>query len=60
MKELKVMFIDVHALYEATCESGMPIPSVGDDVEIKDNRYVVVARVWSLEPYAVAIYVRER
>lgn len=59
VKQLKVMFVDVRPLFEAVAEPGMPIPDVGDEVEIKDSRYVVVARVWTLEPYSVAIYVRE-
>lgn len=58
--QLKVMFVDVRPLYETTHASGVPIPDVGDDVEIKDALYRVVARTWTVEPYAVAIYVRER
>ena len=57
---LKVMFMDVRILYETTHESGMPIPDVGDDVELNASLYTVVARTWSVAPYAVVIYVRER
>lgn len=57
---LKVMFIDVKPLAETWNMSGSPLPAVGDDVVIRDTYYVVVSRVWTVEPYTVAIYVRVR
>lgn len=59
MRQLKVIYIDVRFLYE-TMHEGEPLPAVGDDVELNESLYVVVARVWTVEPYTVAIYVRER
>ncbi len=56
---LTVTYCTVKPIAKMTTDE-MPIPDVGDEVEIEDVRYVVQSRVWTLAPYTVAIHVTEK